>query len=992
MGKWTTALLVLAAVLTPSSPRTARGENLIRNSSFKVATNPGLPDYWSPGKLQELRDDYPECWRAEPGGPLPGVCSMRMSNPSEQHTVVAMCLRHVDLRLTPATDYTLSFYTKTSGEKMKALVTASGACGSPLAKTVALQGPWARHVFSFRTPDKMPNPWVHIGLNTASRGTLWFAAPQLEIGKKASPYRPAASDRAGQPGTKQRKRGPLPAPPETAVTVTEKGIEVDGKLDDEAWKEAVRLTRFHDAATGEPPPVATEALLVRDSRHLFIALRCAETDMTALRAQADPKSYDSPLVFGDDSVEVFIASDPDGKGYLQLAVTAAGARFDALPRDYDCNVSWRAATSRGPKAWTVEIALPMKIFQFPADPSKPWRINLCRNRPRPGAGAEGFSASWSPVPNSFHTPWRFGYMRGMAGDDLATYSLRCEPAGTKLSGAKPRGRPAVRITALPWGKGPRKAKMNFVLYTGKPFGTTLDSIDVGPLAPGQTVTVTNAPIIEAGDPCVLLWRLTDAATGQVVNERTWINPLKTLAALPKPIKAMFERTLFNTDEPTVAAIVEVRLSDDPSLKGARIRLSLTGPDPAKPVAEETVAVGPRFNWRPKVPPDLKGLVLIRAELRDAAGKPLQATDDQAWRARRTPNQTYVDKIRRMWVVDGRPTYLYNLFVDDWTRKLRKTKASQLVPYRDWAEHHFGSITYAGIDRAAAFILDAARQHGLRVVAYVHPSGPYKEARKKILDLVGRIKDHPALVGYMYVDEPAPHVATEAQLADLFYAIKTEDPNHVAFNAHCGVWVPGSARYGGLAITEVYQMNKYPFRTSGVNVDGVRTMVRLAEEIDVDSRRDGKVNALAMQIYASDYCGRTPTIGEMNAQLYGSLVRGTRMAMVFVYKSPYPALWEHQRALADEMRALSPVLGGTEDPKAVRARPPCILHTVFRYEGKRYLVTVNVSDMATRAQFGLREPAKGKQAKVWFENRTVGVKSGGFSDRFEPLERHVYEIP
>jgi len=68
----------------------------------------------------------------------------------------------------------------------------------------------------------------------------------------------------------------------------------------------------------------------------------------------------------------------------------------------------RVSLDENAKAWTAELAIPMKALTAQFDPKKSWRANFYRiegeNEPR-------FYAAWSPTLTpkpSFHVPARFG--------------------------------------------------------------------------------------------------------------------------------------------------------------------------------------------------------------------------------------------------------------------------------------------------------------------------------------------------------------------------------------------------------------------------------------------------------------------------------------------------------------------------------------------------------------------------------------------------------
>ncbi|MBN1806103.1 MAG: hypothetical protein JW837_12715 [Sedimentisphaerales bacterium] len=62
-----------------------------------------------------------------------------------------------------------------------------------------------------------------------------------------------------------------------------------------------------------------------------------------------------------------------------------------------------------------------------------------------------------------------------------------------------------------------------------------------------------------------------------------------------------------------------------------------------------------------------------------------------------------------------------------------------------------------------------------------------------------------------------------------------------------------------------------------------------------------------------------------------------------------------------------------------------------YEGKTYIIAVNVTRKTVLPTFKIAPAIKAKEAVVFDENRTVPLENSGFSDTFAPLEVHIYTI-
>ncbi len=192
----------------------------------------------------------------------------------------------------------------------------------------------------------------------------------------------------------------VPAPPAEAIVLPEVAAAplIDGKLDDDCWKDAWRIDEF--TVCGRPDGVVrrTAALLCRDSTGLYVAVRCIEPDPA--RVKATHATYDEPLA-DDDSVEVYLSLDGLAREVLRLTVSASGTRQDArclagmsffsppggevVSVDPSWDMPWRAGVHRAGNAWAVEISIltqnvgGRKAFS----PGEIWWLGIRRNRVGP---------------------------------------------------------------------------------------------------------------------------------------------------------------------------------------------------------------------------------------------------------------------------------------------------------------------------------------------------------------------------------------------------------------------------------------------------------------------------------------------------------------------------------------------------------------------------------------------------------------------------------
>jgi len=98
----------------------------------------------------------------------------------------------------------------------------------------------------------------------------------------------------------------------------------------------------------------------------------------------------------------------------------------------------------------------------------------------------------------------------------------------------------------------------------------------------------------------------------------------------------------------------------------------------------------------------------------------------------------------------------------------------------------------------------------------------------------------------------------------------------------------------------------------------------------------------------------------------------------------------QQAFA-ELSSLSPAIFGT-DASASYTGPAGVSLAARSAGGHSWLFAVNPTSATASGRFAGPDLAAGGQVTVLFENRTLAVADGGFTDTFAGVSRHVYQLP
>ena len=184
--------------------------------------------------------------------------------------------------------------------------------------------------------------------------------------------------------------------------------KIDGKLDDEEWKNAP-AAEFVTLNEKSPKPTyrtSVKGLWIPD-KGIVLGFRLSEPDVAGIKANC---TQHDEAVYEDDCIEIFL--DPEGKqkSFYQIIVNSNNTLFDM--KHYDLGKSWNSKgvvsrSYKGKDFWSIEIFIPFETFGIKAFSGnnvagkKRWNINFTRSRwSRPGSGGyelSRFSTSYDPV-------------------------------------------------------------------------------------------------------------------------------------------------------------------------------------------------------------------------------------------------------------------------------------------------------------------------------------------------------------------------------------------------------------------------------------------------------------------------------------------------------------------------------------------------------------------------------------------------------------------
>lgn len=207
-----------------------------------------------------------------------------------------------------------------------------------------------------------------------------------------SPVEAALVKKPDEPVVEVKKDNPpknprLIIPPEKAKPINipkiAAGITIDGKPDEEAWKQAAVFKDFIQVGPGDniEPSKPTEVLMMYDERHLYIAFKCWD-EKDKIRATVAKRDN----VFGEDNVRVWLDTYNDQRRAYILGFNPLGIQQDGIftegsqqGADFTVDIVMESKGVIEDWGWSVEAKIPFKSLRYSAGKGKMWGFNAARN-------------------------------------------------------------------------------------------------------------------------------------------------------------------------------------------------------------------------------------------------------------------------------------------------------------------------------------------------------------------------------------------------------------------------------------------------------------------------------------------------------------------------------------------------------------------------------------------------------------------------------------
>jgi hypothetical protein len=349
-----------------------------------------------------------------------------------------------------------------------------------------------------------------------------------------------------------------------------------------------------------------------------------------------------------------------------------------------------------------------------------------------------------------------------------------------------------------------------------------------------------------------------------------------------------------------------------------------------------------------------------------------------------------------------------------------------------SEEPFQELAEAGFNLARCKSeeeLDDAHEYGLK--AWVSLGGTLdlskdtEDRERRIRARIDELKDHPALLAWESMDEPAwtwkkpwePRASAEG-LAQGHRLVKELDPGHL-------LWINHAPRNTWETLAEFSQnadilsCDVYPVISKGIDADKTyaimpsgkqtdlanQTISCVGEYVDKLEKAAGRDRAtwIVLQGFAWDNKQNPdnplyPNYEEMRFMAYNAIIHGVNGILCWgTHSMPQPSEhWSNLKKVSRELGDLSPVLASPTIPSNVSLEyeemgfsiDSGVELIVKEHDGAMYMLAANTTVGTAKVTFS-RLPFSSNSLDVLFEERSLDASGGSFQDKFAPYEVHVY---
>jgi len=340
----------------------------------------------------------------------------------------------------------------------------------------------------------------------------------------------------------------------------------------------------------------------------------------------------------------------------------------------------------------------------------------------------------------------------------------------------------------------------------------------------------------------------------------------------------------------------------------------------------------------------------------------------------------IDRFTQSLLVDGEPFFPIGLY---WLR-------AEILGEMRRLDFNTGDYYYKLQGEEIAALMDAAAVEGMQILLELSEYARQQPEPDLVAieAVVERYREHPALLAWYLVDEPAETSLEPQALRVIYELIRGLDPYHPVYlvNNRPHTYSAYGAASDILAI-DVYPIPRYP-------ITRVRDFMQQARGASLGRK---PVWLVAQAFGGVEHWPRAPTAVELRNMVYQGLVQGARGVLFYRYCQEderhiqSAALWRAVRGLAAELKELVPVLVRPEYGTGPRGAGVGVEISLREYEGDFYLFAVNVDAGSRRLVWRLDELPPIGRAQVLHGTAELSLRNGRIEAELDPLGTAVFRL-
>lgn len=199
-----------------------------------------------------------------------------------------------------------------------------------------------------------------------------------------------------------------------AENLGESQIQIDGKLNEEAWQRATALTDFiqNTPDEGASATEKTEVFILYNQDSLYIGVRAYDSEQNKIKSILARRDSKLP----SDWINIWIDSYHDHRSAFQFSVNPAGVKRDVYwsderKQDDDWDAVWDVEVSLDQQGWCAEFRIPFSQIRFPKKDVHIWGFQAARVIAR-----KNETSYWGHIPKGVpQFVSLFGEIKGIQG-------------------------------------------------------------------------------------------------------------------------------------------------------------------------------------------------------------------------------------------------------------------------------------------------------------------------------------------------------------------------------------------------------------------------------------------------------------------------------------------------------------------------------------------------------------------------------------------------